>query len=93
MSEMQELYGLGARRIGVFNLPVIGCVPLQRTIGGGISRECSDSANQAAILFNSKLFSQMDVLQKKLPGAKLVYLDSYNPLLDILQNPAKYGNH
>ena len=90
---MQELYGLGARRIGVFGLPVIGCVPSQRTIGGGMRRACSDSSNQAAILFNSKLFSQMDALQRKFSDARLVYLDSYNPLLDMLQNPAKYGNH
>ncbi|XP_061358991.1 GDSL esterase/lipase EXL3-like [Gastrolobium bilobum] len=88
---LQELYGVGARRIGVFGLPVIGCVPSQRTIGGGMQRACSDSSNQAAILFNSKLFSQMDALGKKFSDAKLVYLDSYNPFMDILQNPAKYG--
>ncbi|KAJ1413039.1 SGNH hydrolase superfamily [Sesbania bispinosa] len=90
---LQELYGVGVRRIGVFSIPVIGCVPSQRTIGGGIFRTCSHSSNQAAILFNSKLFSQMSALQKKFSDARLVYLDSYNPLLDILQNPDKYGNY
>ncbi|XP_019420772.1 PREDICTED: uncharacterized protein LOC109330963 [Lupinus angustifolius] len=88
---LQKLYGLGARKIGVFNVPVIGCVPSQRTIGGGIMRACSDFSNQVAILFNSKLSFQMESLQTKLFDAKFVYLDSYNPLLDILQNPSKYG--
>ncbi|KAK7262983.1 hypothetical protein RJT34_30566 [Clitoria ternatea] len=88
---LQELYGLGARRIGVFGLPSIGCVPSQRTIGGGLDRACLDSSNQAATLFNSKLTSQMDALGKRFSDARLVYLDCYTPLLDMIQNPAKYG--
>ncbi|KAJ1431558.1 SGNH hydrolase superfamily [Sesbania bispinosa] len=66
---MQELYGLGARRIGVIGLP-IGCLPSQRTIGGGIQRACSDSENQATILFNTKLLSQMDALKE--PNSKAI---------------------
>ncbi|KAL2895406.1 GDSL esterase/lipase EXL3, partial [Bienertia sinuspersici] len=50
-----ELYNLGARRIGVFSTPPIGCVPSQRTVGGGILRECAENYNQACQLFNSKL--------------------------------------
>ncbi|KAK7360240.1 hypothetical protein VNO77_02223 [Canavalia gladiata] len=88
---LQELYELGARRIGVFGLPAIGCVPSQRTIGGGMYRACSESSNQGAILFNSKLFSQMDALGKRFSDARLVYLDCYNALMDMIQNPAKYG--
>ncbi|KAL5147902.1 GDSL esterase/lipase EXL3 [Glycine soja] len=88
---LQELYGLGARRIGVVGLPVLGCVPSQRTIDGGISRACSDFENQAAVLFNNKLSSQMDALKKQFQEARLVYLDLYNPLLHLIQNPAKYG--
>ncbi|XP_027347796.1 GDSL esterase/lipase EXL3-like [Abrus precatorius] len=88
---LQELYGLGARRIGVFGLPAVGCVPSQRTIGGGMHRTCFDSSNQAATLFNSKLSYQMDALGKKFSDARLVYLDSYNALLDMIQTPDKYG--
>ncbi|XP_054808334.1 GDSL esterase/lipase EXL3-like [Prosopis cineraria] len=91
LSFLQELYGLGARRIGVFNIPVLGCVPSQRTIEGGLQRECSEFANQAAALFNSKLSSLIDTLHKNLPDARLVYLDSYTPFLHMLQRPAQYG--
>lgn len=88
---MQELYGVGARRIGVFSIPVIGCVPSQRTLGGGMQRACSNSTNQAAIMFNSKLFSKMSSLRKKFSDAKFVYLESYSTFMDILQHPHKYG--
>jgi len=88
---MQELYELGARRIGVIGLPVLGCVPSQRTIQGGILRSCSDFENQAAMLFNSKLSSQTDALNKNFPEARFVYLDIYNPLLNMIQNPSTYG--
>ncbi|KAI9084116.1 hypothetical protein K1719_033914 [Acacia pycnantha] len=90
-SFLTELYGLGARRIGVFNLPVLGCVPSQRTIEGGLQRGCSEFENQAAILFNSKLSSQIDMINKNSPDARLVNLDCYTALLEIIQHPAQYG--
>ncbi|PRQ27257.1 putative triacylglycerol lipase [Rosa chinensis] len=87
----KELYGLGARRIGVFGVPAIGCVPSQRTIGGGIGRHCAENQNQAAELFNSKLSAETNHLRHTLPNSKFVYIDVYNPLLDIITNSNKYG--
>ncbi|KAJ0097967.1 hypothetical protein Patl1_29137 [Pistacia atlantica] len=87
----QELYGVGARRIGLLSLPPIGCVPVQRTLNGGIQRGCSEQANQAALLYNSKLSSLVDSLNQRYPDARFVYFDVYNPLLSIIQNPAQYG--
>jgi len=90
---MQTLYEIGGRRIGVFGVPAIGCVPSQRTMAGGLDRACVESSNEAAMLFNSKLSSQIDALGKKLPDARIVYLDCYNGLLSMIGDPAKYGNH
>ncbi|KAL6274121.1 hypothetical protein ACE6H2_024813 [Prunus campanulata] len=90
-SFFQELYDLGARRIGIISLPAIGCVPSQRTLNGGIDRGCSDNANQAASLFNSKLTAQIDAFNKRLTEARLVYLDIYNTSLSLIQNPSQYG--
>ncbi|KAK1554694.1 hypothetical protein Q3G72_016046 [Acer saccharum] len=87
----KELYGLGARRIVVFSAPPIGCLPAQRTLAGGIERECVEDYNQAAILFNKKLSAKLDSLSGSLSNSKIVYIDVYNPLLDIIQNPQKYG--
>lgn len=88
---LQALYGQGARKIGVVGIPAIGCVPSQRTLSGDIKRGCSAKANRAASLFNTKLIALLDSLNKKLPEAKFVYFDIYNPLVSLIQNPSKYG--
>ncbi|KAK3224367.1 hypothetical protein Dsin_011392 [Dipteronia sinensis] len=90
-SFLQELYGVGARRIAVMSAPPIGCVPSQRTISGGIFRDCSEPANHAARLFNCKLSSVIGSLSQKFPDSKIVFVDVYNPLLSLIQNPTKYG--
>ncbi|KAM3236915.1 GDSL esterase/lipase EXL1-like [Capsicum annuum] len=38
-SEIVDLYGLGAHRIGVLGIPPIGCMPSQRTLKGGEERD------------------------------------------------------
>uniref|UniRef100_F6GZS5 GDSL esterase/lipase EXL3 n=1 Tax=Vitis vinifera TaxID=29760 RepID=F6GZS5_VITVI len=90
-SFFKELYGLGARRIGVFSAPPLGCLPSQRSLAGGIQRECVEKYNEASQLFNTKLSSGLDSLNTNFPLAKFVYVDIYNPLLDIIQNPQKSG--
>ncbi|XP_059287507.1 GDSL esterase/lipase EXL3-like [Lycium ferocissimum] len=89
---IQELYKLGARKIGVFGIPPVGCLPLQRTISGGIARLCIEEYNEAAQLANTKLSTAInDTLSKKLPHSKLVFIDLYDPMLDLIVNPQKYG--
>ncbi|KAK7382933.1 hypothetical protein VNO78_28597 [Psophocarpus tetragonolobus] len=87
----KELYNLGGRRIAVLGAPPIGCVPSQRTLAGGLVRECSQKYNYAAKLFNSKLSNQLHSLSPTCPNSRIVYIDVYNPLLDIIQNYQKYG--
>ncbi|XP_061366012.1 GDSL esterase/lipase EXL3-like [Gastrolobium bilobum] len=88
---LKEIYQLGARRIGVFSVPPIGCVPFQRTVAGGIARECVKEYNEAVELFNSKLSMEADSLNQNLPNSRIVYMDIYYPLLDIIANNQKYG--
>ncbi|CAI0392815.1 unnamed protein product [Linum tenue] len=52
---------------------------------------CSNSSNQAAQLFNSKLSAVLDSLSKTHPDALFVYLDVYNRLTSIIHNPIRYG--
>ncbi|CAN0918808.1 GDSL esterase/lipase EXL3 [Linum grandiflorum] len=87
----EELYRLGARRIGVLSLPPVGCLPSQRTLGGGINRNCSATYNQAAQLFNSKLSSLLQSLAHKHPDALFLYLDVYDRLNSMVQHPDQYG--
>ncbi|GMH03288.1 hypothetical protein Nepgr_005127 [Nepenthes gracilis] len=90
-SFVKALHGLGARRMGLFSAPPLGCLPSQRTIGGGPLRECAKKYNDAAELFNSKLSAALDSLDRELPNSTVLYIDIYNPLLDLIQNPQKYG--
>ncbi|XP_077231375.1 GDSL esterase/lipase At1g58525-like isoform X1 [Tasmannia lanceolata] len=87
----QELYKLGARKIGISGLPPIGCVPAQRTLAGGIYRDCEASYNQAAINFNLKLSKAVEVLNTELSGSTMVYIDIYTSFLNLIQRPFDYG--
>ncbi|KAK9670646.1 hypothetical protein RND81_13G215200 [Saponaria officinalis] len=88
---IQELYNLGARRIGVISAPPCGCLPSQRTLLGGVFRNCALMENQASIIYNIKLTSQLNLLNQKLSGSRVVYLDIYNPLLNLINNPSQSG--
>ncbi|GFP95234.1 GDSL esterase/lipase exl3 [Phtheirospermum japonicum] len=90
-SFVQDLYKLGARRIGVFGLPPLGCLPSQRTLKGGAERECVDLYNQAAEMFNYKLSAEMDSINTRYPAARIIYIDIYKLPLDVIHNPQKYG--
>ncbi|KAL6995878.1 hypothetical protein U1Q18_006012 [Sarracenia purpurea var. burkii] len=68
---VQDLYGLGARRIGVFSVPPIGCLPSQRTLAGGLHRNCAENYNKAASLFNTKLSAKLNSFNRYLPYARI----------------------
>ncbi|RZC66741.1 hypothetical protein C5167_010440 [Papaver somniferum] len=91
---LQELYDIGARRFAVFSAPPIGCVPSQRTLAGGKERNCAETYNQAAQMFNSKLSSSLDNLNaNKFVHGRVVYVDIYNPLQDVINRPSHYGTY
>ncbi|KAL5780737.1 hypothetical protein ACOSQ2_011474 [Xanthoceras sorbifolium] len=91
---LQELYRLGARKIAVFSAPPLGCLPSTKTLAGGdifSRKECVKICNQGTQLFNKKLSAEADRLDSKLLHAKMVYIDIYSPMLDLMQNHNKYG--
>ncbi|GAY68663.1 hypothetical protein CUMW_265900 [Citrus unshiu] len=88
---IKDLYEVGVRKIAIFSTLPLGCLPILRTLHGGLMRSCGDDDNKAAELFNSKLLAEMKNLSSFLPQAKIVYVDIYNPLLDLINNPVKSG--
>ena len=82
---------MGARKIAVVGLPPLGCLPSQRTLAGGIQRDCVSLYNQAAVKFNLKLSGRLKMLEKKLGGARIVYTDIYEKLLHLIQHPTDFG--
>ncbi|GAB2235819.1 hypothetical protein Droror1_Dr00026260 [Drosera rotundifolia] len=88
---VQTLHSLGARRIGVTNLPPFGCLPAAITLFGSGNNKCVDRLNKDASTFNTNLSSTAQSLTKSLPGLKLVIFDIYNPLLGMITKPTDNG--
>ncbi|KAK9128457.1 hypothetical protein Syun_017254 [Stephania yunnanensis] len=88
---VQNLYKLGARRIGVTNLPPLGCLPAAITMFGAGSNECVKYLNQDAAIFNKKLNATAQKLKCQLPGVKIVVFDIYQPLLNLVMKPSQSG--
>lgn len=85
---MKDLYGLGVRRIGVFSTLPLGCLPGARA---AMPLGCAEVVNQGAQLFNSQLSSMVDSLKNSLPGANMVFINVYDLLRDLIDNPNEYG--
>ncbi|MBA0720139.1 hypothetical protein Golax_007776 [Gossypium laxum] len=88
---VENLYGLGARKIGVTSLPPLGCVPLARTLFGYHEKGCISRFNTDAQQFNKKLNAAAANLQKQHPGLKIVVFDIFKALYDIVKSPSNYG--
>ncbi|KAI3960646.1 hypothetical protein MKX01_003820 [Papaver californicum] len=76
--------------IQVFGVPPIGCLPSQRTLAGGKARNCVESYNKAAQIFNSKLSPTLAKLTSEFEHGRAVYADIYDPILEIIDNPHSY---
>ena len=72
---MQELYELGARKLGIINVGPVGCVPRVRVLNatGG----CADGMNQLAAGFDAALESLLAGLAAELPGMAYSLADSF----------------
>ncbi|KAG5245829.1 GDSL esterase/lipase [Salix suchowensis] len=66
-----------ARKLVVFGLGKIGCVPGAIATYGTNGSACVELLNDASRLFNSKLLPAIDQLNDDLPDAKIIYINSY----------------
>ncbi|XP_019194179.1 PREDICTED: GDSL esterase/lipase APG [Ipomoea nil] len=90
-SFIKDLYGLGARKIGVTSLPPLGCLPAARTLFGFHQSGCVGYINTNAQQFNKKVNSAAAQLKKQLPDLKLVVFDIFQPLYDLIKSPSSSG--
>lgn len=94
---LQSLYSRGARKFGVAGLPPIGCVPLVMSAGSigpsthVLRRLCLDELNQYSQDYNTKLQDHLTSFQQSLPDSKIAYFGIYDPIMDMINNPLKYG--
>ncbi|KAI3994309.1 hypothetical protein MKX01_012566 [Papaver californicum] len=82
----------------ISGMPPIGCLPVQRTIGSLLpgqhilQRICTEKQNLDTQAYNQKLQSLIQQrFQATLRGSIFAYADSYGPMLDMVNNPSKYG--
>lgn len=70
----------------------IGCIPYQLARYNGNGSRCNEEINSAITLFNTGIKRMVDVFNRgRLPGAKFVYLDSFQSSIDLVKNARKYG--
>ncbi|KAF5736282.1 GDSL esterase/lipase [Tripterygium wilfordii] len=73
--QLTTLYNYGARKISLFGVGPVGCTPFAITMFGTNGALCVDKMNAAVQLFNDQLKLLVDQLNKKLTGAKFIFID------------------
>lgn len=91
---IQGLVELGAKNIAFVGLPPIGCVPAVITLNSDNAfshRGCIESLTSVSRDYNRILQKKLATLEKQNPGSKIVYVDIYKPLDDMIKNPHQFG--
>lgn len=89
--QITQLYNLGARLIAVSGVGPLGCIPSQLVRQKSVDGSCSDFVNNLSQDFNTGLKAVIQQLNTQLPGVKVIYADTFNPVIDYVHNPSKYG--
>ncbi|KAL2494870.1 GDSL esterase/lipase [Forsythia ovata] len=74
--QLRTLYNYEARKIAIFGIGLIGCVPsVLAMYPPANGSTCVDSINGAVQLFNNMLKTLVDDLNNELPNAKFIYIN------------------
>ncbi|XP_041017971.1 GDSL esterase/lipase 1-like isoform X2 [Juglans microcarpa x Juglans regia] len=90
-SVLEEIHGLGGRKIAFQNAGPLGCLPAMKARDPQLGSECAEEPSALARLHNRALANVLKKLENKLPGFKYSIFDYYSALGDRVQNPSKYG--
>ncbi|XP_057810323.1 GDSL esterase/lipase At4g18970-like [Salvia miltiorrhiza] len=78
--QLTTLYNLKARKVAVFGLAPLGCIPRVLYLYPTNGSTCVEFINNAVRLFNTKLVSLIYNLNNNLSGANFTYINTYNIL-------------
>ncbi|XP_054780204.1 GDSL esterase/lipase 1-like [Prosopis cineraria] len=90
-NSLKEVYRLGGRKIAFQNVGPLGCTPSNRATTTNPSGRCVEFLLAMARRHNRALSVALHKLQSTLPGFKYSIFDYYKALLDMNNNPSKYG--
>uniref|UniRef100_A0ACD6AIG7 Uncharacterized protein n=1 Tax=Avena sativa TaxID=4498 RepID=A0ACD6AIG7_AVESA len=86
IEHIQALYNLGARMVGILDVPPVGCTPGSRV--GMSNGACNDVANSLAQGFNNLLRTQLaDAVAANMKDLKYSIASNYNILTNMIANP------
>ncbi|CAE5964280.1 unnamed protein product [Arabidopsis arenosa] len=87
------IHDAGARKFAVMGVIPLGCLPMSRLIFGRFFVWCNFLANTISEDYNKKLKSGIKSWrgESDFRGARFVYVDMYNSLMDVINNHRKYG--
>ncbi|KAF9663891.1 hypothetical protein SADUNF_Sadunf17G0099200 [Salix dunnii] len=86
----QRLYNLGARKVVMFEIGPIGCIP-SMTRANKHNGKCVEESNQLVAYFNDNLLGMLKNLTSTLPNSIFVRGHAYWLAYDAIMNPSKYG--
>ncbi|KAG8383655.1 hypothetical protein BUALT_Bualt04G0036500 [Buddleja alternifolia] len=87
--QLARLYEVGARKMVFHGLGPLGCIPSQRAKSR--RGQCLTQVNLWVQQFNSKVQKLIENLNAHLPSSHLTFADTYQAVLDLIDNPTKYG--
>ncbi|KAK6150314.1 hypothetical protein DH2020_015246 [Rehmannia glutinosa] len=87
--QLTRLYQVGARKMVFHGLGPLGCIPSQRAKSS--RGQCLGQVNLWVQQFNSKVKKLIGTLNAHLPSSQLIFADTYQAVLDLIENPTAYG--
>ncbi|GLU22518.1 hypothetical protein SLE2022_385870 [Rubroshorea leprosula] len=88
-NQVKEIYKVGGRKFAFQNVAPLGCSPESKERFNATG--CVESLQKIAIIYNNALNVVAEELASELPGFRYLIFDFFNALMDIIENPAKYG--
>ncbi|GFQ01089.1 GDSL esterase/lipase 7 [Phtheirospermum japonicum] len=88
--QFQRLYNLGARKVVMFEIGPIGCIP-STTRQFKHDGQCVEEINELALIFNDHLAPMLQNLTSTLPGSAFILGHAHWLGYDAAINPSKYG--
>lgn len=74
-TQLKALYMSGARKVAIYGLAQLGCIPQVLTMIQANASGCVDYVNNYVQLFNNRLKPLVDNLNANLPGAIFTYIN------------------
>lgn len=88
---VHSIFNLGARRIAIFGLGPVGCVPARSLLPGAPVGKCYGKMNKMVKNYNSGLDNMVKALPATHPGSLAVYGAVYQTINIFRAHPAPYG--